>query len=60
VYLSEPANAPKQAQYLGMKIREFNEARGYPPLMVLGTAGGFDASHIKPFLDRLSTAGQPS
>jgi len=60
IYLSEPANTPKQAQYLGMKIREFNEARGFPPLMVLGTAGGFDSNDLKPLLERLSSMGQAS
>jgi hypothetical protein len=60
IYLSEPSNTPKQAQYLGMKIREFNEAKGYPPLMVLGTAGGFEPTHLKPLLERLSTPGQSS
>lgn len=59
LYLSEPSNTPKQTQYLGMRIREFNEARGYPPLLVLGTAGGFDPNHVKPLLDRLA-GGQPS
>lgn len=60
IYLSEPSNTPKQAQYLGMKIREFNEARGFPPLMVLGTAGGFEPTYLKPLLERLSTPGQSS
>ena len=28
--LSEPANTPKQAQYLGMKVREFERGQGLP------------------------------
>jgi hypothetical protein len=59
LYISEPANALKRAQYLGMKVREFEEARGYPPLLVLGTAQGFENEHLAPLLARLSGGGRP-
>jgi len=55
LYLSEPINPPKQTQYLGMKVREFPEARGYSPLLVLGTASAFQSDHLKPLLDRIAS-----
>jgi hypothetical protein len=53
LYISEPPNAPKQTQYLGLKAQTFPEAKGYPPLLVLGTASAFVAGHLAPLLTRL-------
>lgn len=60
VYLSSPSNTQKQAQYLGMGSGAFPEARGFPPLLVLGNAGAFDPDHLKPLLERILQAGAVS
>ena len=57
LYVSEPVNPPKRRQYIETKVREFNEARGFPPLLVLGEAGNFDGRYLQPLLERLGGGG---
>jgi hypothetical protein len=57
LYVSEPPSAWKNRQYVEAKVREFGEARGFPPLLVLGEAGGFDGRYLQPLLDRLNNGG---
>jgi hypothetical protein len=57
VYLSSPSNTQKQAQYLGLASGAFAEARGFPPLLVLGNAGAFEPDHLKPLLEQIQREG---
>jgi hypothetical protein len=57
LYVSEPVNPPKSRQYIEAKVREFSEARGFPPLLVLGEAATFDGRYLQPLLERLGTGG---
>jgi TIR domain len=54
LYVSTPANAQKQAQYLGLGTGAFTEAKGFPPLLVLGNTGSFEPDHLKALLERIS------
>jgi hypothetical protein len=58
LYLSSPSNAQKQTQYLGLGSGAFAEARGFPPLLVLGNTGSFDPDHLKPLLEQIQRGGQ--
>jgi hypothetical protein len=60
VYLSSPLNPQKQAQYLGFGSGTLPEARGFPPLLVLGNAGGFEPAHLGPLFERIQTGGPSS
>jgi len=53
LYLSEPVSRSKKLQYLDLGIREFQEAQGFSPLLVLGEAGAFEPNHLKRLLDKL-------
>jgi hypothetical protein len=60
LYVSEPSNMQKQAQYLGLGSSALPEAKGFPPLLVLGTGGGFQPDYLQPLLERIqSEDGEP-
>lgn len=56
VYLSEPANPQKHAQYMGLGSGAFTEAKGFPPLLLLGNAGSFQPDFLKPLLEQFGGA----
>ena len=60
LYVGSPANAQKQAQYLGLGSRALPEAKGFPPLLVLGDTGSFQQDHLKPLIERIQQEGSVS
>ena len=41
-------------------VRAFTEARGFPPLLVLGNTGSFEPDQLKPLLERIVAGGPAS
>ncbi len=56
LYLSAPQSPQKRLQY-GFGAGALPEARGFPPLLVMGNAESFDPDQLKPLLESIAHGG---